>query len=518
MLLNILYPNLKNFEIFEVDNSSLVINADIIIDSHVCCPFCNSFQIKKHSQYFRKIKEDNFLDKKVTLVIKSAKFFCLNKQCSKKIFCYQLPDLAPKYARISTSLITKIFSLGADISANRLAKALNLNKNTIIYRIRKFESKEIKSSYIGIDDFSFKKRTRYGSLVCDLVSKKVIKIFNDRVDSLEEWLKDKKISIATRDGAAIYKKALSNSECFVQIRDKFHIIQNIISNGKVFFRKLFQISTKKVLEKEAQETLDKIHPDLINQRKFELIMKIKDLYSKNMSYVSITKLTHIDNRTVKKYCHLTELEIEKLCVSQSLISKKKHHIRIDELWKEGVVAEKIYKTLKKEGFKICSATVRIYVAKLKKFLRTSKNLNKEKGLEKTYSISQIEKLFFTKRKNLNKKNLVILKNYFKDNKQCVTFYTFYQNILECFNVKNCKVDSIQNLLILEKHKIFYQNNTSLFFKNLKIDRDGILNAIKYEYTNGLLEGTVNKLKVLKRQMYGRAKFDLLEKKLYLWQN
>lgn len=227
MLLNILYPNLKNFEIFEVDNSSLVINADIIIDSHVCCPFCNSFQIKKHSQYFRKIKEDNFLDKKVTLVIKSAKFFCLNKQCSKKIFCYQLPNLAPKYARISTSLITKIFSLGADLSANRLAKALNLNKNTIIYRIRKFESKEIKSSYIGIDDFSFKKRTRYESLVCDLVSKKVIKIFNDRVDSLEEWLKDKKISIATRDGAAIYKKALSNSECSVQIRDKFHIIQKI---------------------------------------------------------------------------------------------------------------------------------------------------------------------------------------------------------------------------------------------------------------------------------------------------
>lgn len=151
-------------------------------------------------------------------------------------------------------------------------------------------------------------------------------------------------------------------------------------------------------EKELQETLDRIHPDLINQRKFELIMKIKDLYSNNMNYISIAKLTHIDNRTVKKYCHLTELEIEKLCVSHSLISKKKHHIRIDDLWKEGIVAEKIYKTLKKEGFEICSATVRIYVAKLKKILKTSKNLKKEKGLEKTYSISQIEKFFLLKEK------------------------------------------------------------------------------------------------------------------------
>ncbi|WP_442879251.1 transposase [Cetobacterium sp.] len=43
----------------------------------------------------------------------------------------------------------------------------------------------------------------------------------------------------------------------------------------------------------------------------------------------------------------------------------------------------------------------------------------------------------------------------------------------------------------------------------------MLNAIRYGYKNGLLEGIVNKLKVLKRQVYGRAEFDLLEKKLYL---
>ncbi|MEG2347496.1 hypothetical protein [Cetobacterium somerae] len=91
----------------------------------------------------------------------------------------------------------------------------------------------------------------------------------------------------------------------------------------MFFRKLFQNKTKEPLKEDVKETLDEIHPDLINQRKFELIMKIRDLYSNGMSYISIVKLTHIDNRTVKKYCHLTEIEIKKLCVSQSLISKKK---------------------------------------------------------------------------------------------------------------------------------------------------------------------------------------------------
>ena len=96
-----------------------------------------------------------------------------------------------------TTFITIFFRKNQAFSSHEnlqgsLTKSYNLLYQSHIYRIRKFESKEIESSYIGIDDFSFKKRTRYGSLVCDLVSKKVIKIFNDRVESLEGWLKNKK--------------------------------------------------------------------------------------------------------------------------------------------------------------------------------------------------------------------------------------------------------------------------------------------------------------------------------------
>jgi transposase len=36
-----------------------------------------------------------------------------------------------------------------------------------------------------------------------------------------------------------------------------------------------------------------------------------------------------------------------------------------------------------------------------------------------------------------------------------------------------------------------------------------VNALHYQWSNGQLEGQVNRLKLIKRQMYGRAKFDLL---------
>ena len=48
-----------------------------------------------------------------------------------------------------------------------------------------------------------------------------------------------------------------------------------------------------------------------------------------------------------------------------------------------------------------------------------------------------------------------------------------------------------------------------FARGLSEDYGAVMNALRYEWSNGQLEGQVNRLKMIKRQMYGRAKFDLL---------
>lgn len=52
-----------------------------------------------------------------------------------------------------------------------------------------------------------------------------------------------------------------------------------------------------------------------------------------------------------------------------------------------------------------------------------------------------------------------------------------------------------------------------YISGLVADYDSIKNAIKYDYNNGLAEGTVNKIKSIKRIMYGRNKFTLLRRKV-----
>ena len=54
-----------------------------------------------------------------------------------------------------------------------------------------------------------------------------------------------------------------------------------------------------------------------------------------------------------------------------------------------------------------------------------------------------------------------------------------------------------------------------FLGGIKRDEKAVENAITYRFTNGLAEGSVNKLKTLKRTMYGKASFETLKRKL-LW--
>ena len=48
-----------------------------------------------------------------------------------------------------------------------------------------------------------------------------------------------------------------------------------------------------------------------------------------------------------------------------------------------------------------------------------------------------------------------------------------------------------------------------FAQGLSEDYGAVMNALRYEWSNGQLEGQINRLETIKRQTYGRANFDLL---------
>lgn len=68
---------------------------------------------------------------------------------------------------------------------------------------------------------------------------------------------------------------------------------------------------------------------------------------------------------------------------------------------------------------------------------------------------------------------------------------------------------------MEKALAIGSDEITNFINGIYQDKEAMKNAIRYEYNNGLAEGSVNKLKVSKRIMYERCSFDTLKKKLLL---
>lgn len=73
-----------------------------------------------------------------------------------------------------------------------------------------------------------------------------------------------------------------------------------------------------------------------------------------------------------------------------------------------------------------------------------------------------------------------------------------------------------NLVVwITEHTCNTMGRLKTFINGINHDIEVVTNAIKNKWTNGLVEEHVNRLKNKKREMYGRAIFELLRRKIIL---
>ncbi|MFI6369161.1 transposase [Nocardia sp. NPDC050630] len=65
------------------------------------------------------------------------------------------------------------------------------------------------------------------------------------------------------------------------------------------------------------------------------------------------------------------------------------------------------------------------------------------------------------------------------------------------------------------HKASGIKQLTSFADGLLKDYDAVRNGLTLEWSSGAVEGNVNRVKMLKRQMFGRANFDLLRRRVLL---
>ena len=365
-----------------------------------------------------------------------------------------------------------------------------------------------------------------------------------------------------------YAVAISESHPkAIQISDRFHLMKNLNDYATLVLHKLFQGRIGiPITDKTKQYRMIMLVGTIAQQ-----VDLVKDLHKKGHSQNEIRSITGASARTVKKYINISYMDIpaEKQTTRgrehDNAVKKLKQ--RADQVRSMQNEGKSITEISQKTGF--TTLTVRNYLSdsfspvnahygkqregKLEPFrndvlrlksaglkYREIHSIIKEKGytgtqdairgfISKERRVQQDLLLVGAGTEELIDKKWLIrllyksvnedIKGISEDQlKFVLSNYPLYANILNIVDdfrvlLKSKKPDSL--IPWIEKAAALGVAEINSFIEGLKQDLYAVKNAIFYDFNNGLAEGTINKIKVVKRIMYGRCRFQLLKNKCML---
>lgn len=200
------------------------------------CPRCGTPSDRVHSRYRRTVADLPCHDRPVALRLVVRRFRCLDPGCPQRIFCERLPELVDAHARTTARLTDAHgaigFALGGEAGA-RLAGFLDMptSPDTLLRRVKDAPDEPAPPPrYIGVDDWALRKGQRYGTLLIDLERGRVIDILPGRDgDGLKAWLKEHPgVEVITRDRWAAYAQAAAEAAPQAkQVADRWHLLKNL---------------------------------------------------------------------------------------------------------------------------------------------------------------------------------------------------------------------------------------------------------------------------------------------------
>jgi transposase len=200
------------------------------------CPRCGNNASRVHSRYLRTLADQPIHGHRVVLRVTARRFFCDQPQCSRAVFCERFSELTTAHARTTGPLTGSHqaigFALGGE-AGSRLAEQLALptSPDTLLRRVKAAPDGPLPPArYVGIDDWATRKGQHYGTILIDLERHCVIDILPGRDGvALKKWLEEHPgIEIVTRDRWSAFADAVREAAPEAkQVADRWHLLKNL---------------------------------------------------------------------------------------------------------------------------------------------------------------------------------------------------------------------------------------------------------------------------------------------------
>jgi transposase len=497
------------------------------------CPVCSRRSRRVQSFYHRTVADLPICGRRLLLRLRVRRFRCDARRCPRAIFAERFPRLVAVRGRRTRGQCAALeaigFALGGAAGA-RLAARLGspASRATLLRLIRGAALADRPTPRVlGVDDWAFRKGHRYGTILVDLERHTVIELLPERkAEPVAEWLQEHPgVEVFSRDRAPAYAEAArKGAPDAVQVADRWHLLRNLV---EALERCLLRHSAAlKVAAGTAAAAVGPLPSYADAERvpwqqraeaasrqqhagKVEQYEQMRALAAAGFTKLDIAQLVGVSRPTVYRYLAL-EAPPERRRPQRSgrgVLEPYEPYLR--RRWAEGCRNRaRLFREVRLLGYRHSARTVYHFCKRLERD-EPGSTAAPARPTTRVPSARHVACLLVRRPDAVSEEERDYLSRLCQRAPTLATAYELAQEFAELARERQGQVFAAW----LTKATISGIAELRGFAAGLLDDRAAVEAGLSLEWSNGQTEGQVNKLKLLKRQMYGRASFDLLRRRV-----